>query len=158
MNDYEEERRLQLDAVERLKADGWTLKAQEYHVVPPYDQLGKGDLLFFRDGDRVALVVECKHIPQEHGRTTRTKRTKARKKVKAQSRYYAACVKLMYRDFKVIGAVYTNEKGMEVTCHFGDVRDAQDHFREVFLARQKHNAPFFNEDVKRRISKLYRGV
>lgn len=156
--DNEEERRLQTDVVEHLNGEGWALKAQEYHVVPPYDQLGKGDLMFFRGGERVALAVECKHIPQRHGRTPRTKRTKARKKVKAQSRYYAACVKLMYRDFKVIGAVYTNEKGLEETCRFRDVREAQDHFREVFLDRQKHNAPLFNVDVKRRISRLYRGV
>ena len=158
MNDYEEER-LQKDAVKRMNEKGWTLKAQEYHVVPPYDQLGKGDLLFFRkDGARIALVVECKHIPQENGKTARTKRTKARKKVKEQSRYYAACVKLMYRDFKVLGAVYTNENDIELICRFRDVRDAQDHFREVFLVQQKHNAPFFNRDVKRRISKLYRGM
>ena len=159
MSDDEEEIRLQNIAIARLEREGWTLKAQEYHVVPPYDQLGKGDLIFFRGGgERVALVVECKHIPQESGKTVRTKRTKARKKVKDQSRYYAACVKLMYRDFQVIGAIYTNEVGIETTCRFRDVRDAQDHFREVFMVQQKHNAPFFNADVKRRISRLYRGV
>ena len=64
----------------------------------------------------------------------------------------------MYRDFKVLGAVYTNENDIELICRFRDVRDAQDHFREVFLVQQKHNAPFFNRDVKRRISKLYRGM
>ena len=159
MRNDEAESRLQKDAVERLEGKGWVLKAQEYHVVPPYDQMGKGDLMFFRrDGERIALVVECKHMVLDSGKTARTKRTKARKKVKEQCRYYAACVKLMHRDFRVIGAVCTNESDIEVTCRFRDVRDAQKHFREVFRAQQKHNAPFYNRDVKRRIFRLYHGV
>ena len=117
MRNDEAESRLQKDAVERLEGKGWVLKVKEYHVVPPYDQMGKGDLMFFRrDGERIALGGVQAHGPRLR-KTARTKRTKARKKVKEQCLYMSPAPNSCTATF-ASSRSQTNESGIEVHCRF----------------------------------------
>ena len=62
----------------------------EYEVNPGYSNHGKGDLIF-TDGKNNFCIAEIKSLTIESGTNQCNKRTKKRKKVKWQERYYKSC-------------------------------------------------------------------
>ncbi len=60
----------------------------EWEVVPNRPQKGKGDLVF-TDGKQSFLIVECKYINQNSGKTARIVRRNKRRKVERQAISYA---------------------------------------------------------------------
>lgn len=60
----------------------------EWEVVPGRSQFGKGDLVF-TDGKDSYLIVECKYINHDSGKTARARRRNKRRKVEYQAKMYA---------------------------------------------------------------------
>ena len=83
-------------------------KADFQHKGPTL--FGKGDLVL-TDGAGHFLVVEIKYIDPSEGKTMRTRRTKKRKEVIAQTKVYLQAFRKQNRlpDSRVKGLVLTNE-------------------------------------------------
>ena len=75
----------------------------EYLVYPPFSNLGKGDLIL-ADGKGGFLIVELKKLHSGTGKTARTSRNKAKKKVKKQAEYYARVFKRKHPEASVQAA------------------------------------------------------
>ncbi len=82
----------------------------EWEVEEGRSQYGQGDLVF-TDGRGQFAVVEVKYLPEHSGRTARTKRTKARKEVRAQARWYASIIAgRKHGHGAVLAFIYTNDR------------------------------------------------
>jgi Holliday junction resolvase-like predicted endonuclease len=136
---------LQEKIKKKIVKNKWDLIDQEYLIISNYYQFGTGDLIFKKNNK--ILVVECKHINfTQTGRNYRSKRTKARKKVKEQALYYASCAKLKYRNCIVYGAVFTNENDkLQNIIKINDLYEARNNFKFFFL--KQHKISYFNNEV-----------
>lgn len=82
----------------------------EWFVYKNYANMGKGDIIM-TDGKNNFLIVEFKYIdPRSAGKTQRVKRTKKRKEVKEQAKFYVDAFKKLNPNANVIGMAYTNEE------------------------------------------------
>ena len=82
----------------------------EWFVYKNYANMGKGDIIM-TDGKNNYLVVEFKYIdPRSAGKTQRVKRTKKRREVKDQAKFYMDAFKKLHPNAKVFGMAYTNEE------------------------------------------------
>ena len=82
----------------------------EWFVYKNYAYMGKGDIIM-TDGKNSFLVVEFKYIdPRSAGKTQRVKRTKKRKEVKEQAKFYVEAFRKSHPNAKVSGMAYTNEE------------------------------------------------
>ena len=89
------------------------LVGHEWMVHHHYSQFGGvGDLVFKRPGFEEYLVVETKYITTMTGRTARTSRRKARKKVQEQAAFYGRRWKQLHPQADVSYAWYTNDRGL----------------------------------------------
>lgn len=147
-----EEKILQNKIKSNLIKDKWKLLKQEYLIIENYYQFGTGDLLFLKNNK--ILVVECKYINfKKSGRNYRSKRTKARKKVKEQALYYSSCAKINYKDYTVYGSIYTNENdNIKIICKINKITEAIDKFKYFF--KKQHKLSCFNKKIEEKLKEF----
>ena len=147
-----EEEILQENAKKIILNKNWKLIDQEYLIISNYYQFGTGDLIF-RNNNKI-LIIECKYINfKKKGRNYRSKRTKARKKVKEQALYYSSCAKLKYRNCCVYGSIFTNENNkIKIICKIDSLIKARNNFEYFF--KKQHKISYFNEDIIKKLKEF----
>jgi len=81
----------------------------EYLPFPPYDNLGRGDLIL-TSGRKYYLVVEAKYLSDESGRTARKSRNSDRQLVEFQAVKYGVIFLRQNPNFVVNYTTLTNDR------------------------------------------------
>jgi hypothetical protein len=120
--------------------------AFEWPAVEGRDDLGRGDLVM-TNGYGIFVVIECKYIDKETGKTARQRRRNQRNMVKEQAADYRDLYQRLKPDAVVLACSYTNEgllfmdKDGASFCQFGAaVSSKESRLSPEYVVQLKSNA------------------